>query len=262
MPLVEIDDLSYTYPDGVRALDGISLRIADGETVGLVGPNGAGKSTLLWHLNGLLPAALGSRRGWSAGAGQGRAGDADARVRIAGLVASGEHLPEIRRLVGLVFQDPDDQLFCATVADDVAFGPRNLGLAAGEVDQRVSQALAAVDLAGLETRPPHHLSIGQRKRVCLASVLACQPRLLAVDEPTANLDPRARRQLLGILAGLDCAKLVASHDLEAIVELCDRVLIIDEGRIRADGPPRQVLADEPLVLAHGLEVPHSLRNGR
>ena len=257
MPLVEVKQLSYRYPDGNLALDQIGFQIAAGECVGLVGPNGAGKSTLLWHLNGLLPGGLMRPAHKPRRAGQGSATNGVA-VKIAGLAAAEPNLPTIRRLVGLVFQDPDDQLFCPTVAEDLAFGPLNLGLQREEIECRVRDALAAVGLAGYEERLPHHLSLGERKRVCLAGVLACQPDLLAVDEPTANLDPRARRQLMGIMRELACAKLIASHDLEMVLELCSRVIILDAGRICADGPTAEVLRDEPLLVAHGLELPGSL----
>ncbi len=264
MPLVEVKQLSYRYPDGNLALDQIGFQIEAGECVGLVGPNGAGKSTLLWHLNGLLPGGLarpshnGRRAGGGGGAGEGAATNGVA-VKVAGLAASEPNLAKIRRLVGLVFQDPDDQLFCPTVAEDLAFGPLNLGLPREEIQCRVRDSLAAVGLAGYEERLPHHLSFGERKRVCLAGVLACQPDLLAVDEPTANLDPRARRQLMGIMRSLPCAKLIASHDLEMVLELCSRVIVLDGGRVCADGPTLEILRDEPLLLAHGLELPASLK---
>jgi energy-coupling factor transporter ATP-binding protein EcfA2 len=286
MALVEVRDLSYRYADGTRALRHVTFAIDDGECVGLVGPNGAGKSTLLWHLNGLLPECSGHRAG-SGRAGEGRhsgqslasahrADDAhvDAArtgtpngcaVHVVGLPMSDENLPAIRRAVGLVFQDPDDQLFCPSVREDVAFGPLNLGLPHDEVRHRVAEALAAVGLgaggsADVSARLPHHLSVGERKRVCLAGVLACQPRVLALDEPTANLDPRARRQLMAVLAEFPCAKIIASHDLEMILEMCSRVILLDEGEVRADGSTAEILRDEPLLVAHGLELPHSLRS--
>jgi energy-coupling factor transporter ATP-binding protein EcfA2 len=265
MALIEVANLSYRYPDGTLALDGVSFRVEDAECVGLIGPNGAGKSTLLWHLNGLLPERLrGNLKATGnsqppAEQGRGpRPGDV-AAVEVNGLAIEPAHLPAVRRAVGLLFQDPDDQLFCPTVRDDVAFGPLNLGLPREEVLARVASSLEAVGLAGYEQRLPHQLSLGERKRVCLAGVLACQPRLLALDEPSANLDPRARRRLIGILRSLGCARLVASHDLELILELCSRVIVLDQGRIHADGPTRQVLGDEPLLELHGLELPHSLR---
>ncbi|MEX2119046.1 MAG: energy-coupling factor ABC transporter ATP-binding protein [Pirellulales bacterium] len=270
MPLIEVDQLTYRYPDGTLALEGVGFRLDPAERVGLVGPNGAGKSTLLWHLNGLLPERLrgrgrqADRNGHSEqsadgvpAAGHGRSDLAG--VRVDGMEVCSGNLALVRRTVGLVFQDPDDQLFSPTVADDVAFGPLNLGLSQAEARLRVRASLAAVGLEGYGERLPHHLSVGERKRVCLAGVLACEPRLLALDEPTANLDPRARRGLIGVLRGLDCALLIASHDLELILELCSRVILLDRGRIHADGPIREVLSDEDLLLAHGLELPLTLR---
>lgn len=264
MALVEVNHLKYRYPDGTVALAGVSFRVDDGQRVGLVGPNGAGKSTLLWHLNGLLPERFGG--GLPRGAGRnGRAGEGGAGRHLRASVCVGDlpvteaNLAAIRRAVGLVFQDPDDQLFCPLVREDVAFGPLNQGLAGPEAMRRVRAALSAVGLEGYEERLAHRLSVGQRKRVCLAGVLACEPRLLALDEPTANLDPRARRQLAGVLGTLDCAQLIASHDLELVRQLSTRVILLDEGRIHADGPARDILADEPLLVAHGLEVPPGLR---
>ncbi len=258
MPLVEVHHLSYRYPQGQTALDDVSFTIDHGECVGLVGPNGAGKSTLLWHLNGLLP-----------GAGQGRAGErgdrnsptdinSRAAVSIDGFAFTDDNLSEVRRRVGLVFQDPDDQLFCPTVEADVAFGPLNLGLTHDQVQRRVDESLAAVGMTGAEQRLPHQLSIGERKRVCLAGVLACQPELIAFDEPTANLDPRGRRELIQLMLKLACARLIASHDLEMIVETCSRVVVLDQGRIQAIGPTSEILGNDALLLAHGLERPWNL----
>ncbi|MBI2825710.1 MAG: ABC transporter ATP-binding protein [Planctomycetia bacterium] len=261
MPLVEIRNLSYRYPDGVLALSDVSFAVDEGECVGLVGPNGAGKSTLLWHLNGLLPERLREGPRWSS-EGNHQANSHAGVLRVADMELSADNLPAVRRAVGLVFQDPDDQLFGTTVREDVAFGPLNLGLSADEVRLRVDAALAVVGLSNVAERLPHHLSVGERKRACLAGVLACRPRLLALDEPTANLDPRARRQLIRMLTQLDCAKLIASHDLEMILEICPRVILLDEGRVRADDPTESILRDEPLLLAHGLELPASLWHGR
>lgn len=239
--MIEVDQLSFSYPDGRQALSGVSFRLAPGETVGLIGPNGAGKSTLLLNLNGLmgLPRAHG-------------------RVAINGLTVESANLPEIRRRVGLLFQDPDDQLFSATVGEDVAFGPVQLGLKPEEVRQRVATALGEVELRGFEDRIPHHLSLGEKKRVCLAGVLACQPDVLLFDEPTANYDPRGRREFIGLCRRLPATKLITSHDLEMILALCARVLVLDEGRLVADGPAAELLGNEPLMLKHGLEKPHSL----
>lgn len=239
--MIAVEHLEFAYPDGRVALRDVTFRIARGETVGLIGPNGAGKSTLLLHLNGLI--GLPRRRG---------------TIVINGLVVDTPDLPEIRRRVGLLFQDPDDQLFSATVGDDVAFGPQQLGLAPEEVAARVARSLGEVELSGFEPRVPQHLSLGEKKRVCLAGVLACEPEVLVFDEPTANFDPRGRREFIALCRRLPATKLIASHDLEMIVALCDRVLVLDEGRLVAQGSTRDLLGDESLMLRHGLEKPHSL----
>jgi cobalt transport protein ATP-binding subunit len=233
--------LHFAYPDGRIALHDVSFRVEAGETMGVIGPNGAGKSTLLLHLNGLLgmPPQAGS-------------------ISINGLRIESPNLLEIRRRVGLLFQDPDDQLFSASVGEDVAFGPQQLGLGQAEVSRRVAAALAAVKLSGFESRAPHHLSLGEKRRVCLAGVWACQPEILVFDEPTANFDPRGRREFIELCRSLPATKLIASHDLEMILALCQRVVVLDAGRLVAMGETRQILADEPLMLAHGLEKPHSL----
>jgi cobalt/nickel transport system ATP-binding protein len=216
---VEVRDLSHRYPGGRDALKGISFSIAEGETVGLVGPNGAGKSTLLLHLNGLLPETPPSVPA----------------IWISGTPVGAATLGVIRQRVGLLFQDPDDQLISATVFEDVAFGPRQLGLEGAALDERVGASLAQVGLQGFEAREPHRLSHGEKRRVCLAGVLACRPSVLALDEPTADLDPRGRREFMKLLHALPGAKLVASHDLEFIVETCDRVIVLDDGRVVAQG---------------------------
>jgi len=257
-PIIEVRGLSFHYPDGRTALRDVSFRLAAGESVGLVGPNGAGKSTLLQHLNGILPGRAQYEHHHYVGDGHAHKHSTEARVWVDSLAVTGPNLPQIRRRVGLLFQDPDDQLFCPTVLEDVMFGPRNLGhksVAAREIAQR---SLAAVGLAGYDDRLPHHLSFGERKRVCLAGVLACDPMVLALDEPTSNLDPRGRRQFMNILRELPAAKIIATHDLEMVLELCTRVLLLDEGRLNADGPTRDVLANASLMAAHGLEVPLSL----
>jgi energy-coupling factor transporter ATP-binding protein EcfA2 len=223
------------------ALREVSFHVVAGETVGLIGPNGAGKSTLLLHLNGLL--GIPTQQG---------------RIAIGGLGVEPGNLPEIRRRVGVLFQDPDAQLFSATVGEDVAFGPSQLRLTPPEIENRVSRALADVELEGFEARVPHHLSLGEKKRVCLAGVLACNPEVLVFDEPTANFDPRGRREFIRLCRTLPATKLIASHDLEMILALCSRVLVLDEGRLVASGAARQVLGDEVLMLDHGLEKPHSL----
>jgi cobalt/nickel transport system ATP-binding protein len=241
---IEIRDLRFTYPDGKEALRGVSFAVADGECVGLVGPNGSGKSTLLLHLNGLLPESLPKKPD----------------VTIYGRGLSQETAAEIRRDVGLLFQDPDDQLFCPTVYEDVAFGPQQFGLSEQELRTAVTKALEVTSLIGHEHRSPHHLSSGEKRRVCLAGVLACEPRVLALDEPTSNLDPRGKRSLNQTLKSIPATKIIATHDLEMVVELCSRTIVLDQGLIIADGPTRQLLGDEQLMLAHGLEKPHILRH--
>lgn len=242
-PILEIQQLNYRYPEGHQALVDVTFSLERGEVVGLVGPNGAGKSTLLLHLNGLLGEQEPSKQS----------------IKVGGLAVAKQNLPKIRQRVGLVFQDPDDQLFCTTVLEDIAFGPRNLGQPPAAARQTALQALADVGLsAALADRSPHRLSLGERKRVCLAGVLACQPELLALDEPSSNLDPRGRRQLIENLQSLSMAMLIATHDLEMVLELCSRVLILDEGRIVADGPAAEILSQADLMFQHGLEVPVSL----
>jgi len=243
-PALQLTNVRFHYPDGKEALRGISLRVAEGECVGLVGPNGSGKSTLLLHLNGILPERF----------------DGDSHVRINGRLISREAVDSIRREVGLLFQDPDDQLFCPTVFEDVAFGPTQFGLSETEVRAAVRTALAATGLSGFEHRSPHHLSSGEKRRVCLAGVLACNPLILALDEPTSNLDPRGKRKLMVILKSLPVTKIIATHDLEMVVELCSRTIVLDNGEVVADGPTRELLGNEDLMMKHGLEKPHILRH--
>ena len=242
--MIAVGGLSYRYPDGHDALRDVSFTLAAGERVALIGPNGAGKSTLLLHLNGLLPDRPPSTPA----------------VTVDGLPVAEANLREIRRRVGLLFQDPDDQLFCPTVWEDVAFGPRQLGLREPELSRLVTESLAQVGLAGFEERLPHHLSRGEKRRACLAGLLACDARVLVLDEPTSDLDPRGRRELMALLSRLPVAQLIATHDLEFVVEICPRTIVLDAGRIVADGPTRRLLDDEPLMLAHGLERPHILRH--
>jgi energy-coupling factor transporter ATP-binding protein EcfA2 len=245
MSAIEINSLSFAYSGGEAALRDISFAVESGETVGLVGPSGAGKSTLLMHLNGLLPERISKQH--------------VAKVSVCGLEVTKENLKKVRQLVGFVFQDPDDQLFCPTVREDVAFGPLNLGLPKSEVLEIVATSLAQVGLTDYENRGTLQLSVGERKRVCLAGVLACSPEVLALDEPFSNLDPRARRMLVGILSEFKGSQLIATHDLELVVELCQRVVVLDEGQVKAIGPVEEVLADAPLMALHGLEVPYQLR---
>ena len=235
-PAIDLIDVYFSYPDGHDALLGVTLSVHPGERVAILGPNGAGKSTLCLHLNGILRARSG-------------------RVSIGGTVVDDRTLAEVRRRVGVVFQDPDDMLFMPTVAQDIGFGPANLGLARDEIAQRVSAALRMVGMTGVEDRPPHHLSFGQRKRVAAAAVLAMEPDVLVLDEPSSNLDPRSRREFAEILAGLPQTLLMVTHDLPYAWQLCDRAVIIDHGRVAADGPIEQILRDEALLAAHALELP-------
>jgi energy-coupling factor transporter ATP-binding protein EcfA2 len=260
---VRVSGLSYRYPDGKEALRGVDLTLRVGESVALVGPNGAGKSTLLLHLNGLLPGKARGSLGHGhviemGGSSNGRRAR-EVSIWIDGLEMNDRNAHEIRRRVGLVFQDPDDQLFCNTVVEDVAFGPLNQGLSAAESRRIALECLERVDLASEAHRQPHHLSFGDRKRACLAGVLACRPSVLVLDEPTANLDPRGRRRFIELIRCLDCTTLVATHDLEMALELCARAVVLDAGRVVADGPARRVLGDADLMEAHGLEQPLSLR---
>ncbi len=257
---VRMSGLEYHYPDGKRALGGVSLEVAAGESVALVGPNGAGKSTLLLHLNGLLPGKRGSsaqphHHGIAWPLHRPRRSPS---IWIDGLEVGERNAREVRRKVGLLFQDPDDQLFSTTVIEDVAFGPLNLGLGKDESRRLARECLERVDLADAADRPPHHLSFGERKRVCLAGVLACNPSVLALDEPTANLDPRGRRRFIKLIQSLPCAKIIATHDLEMVLEVCPRTILLDGGQVIADGPSRQILGNVPLLEAHGLELPLSL----
>jgi cobalt/nickel transport system ATP-binding protein len=236
VPVLSLQGVAYAYPDGHQALYGVDLAIARGERVALLGPNGAGKTTLVLHLNGILTAGAGT-------------------VTVSGLPFTKDNLLEIRRRVGVVFQDPDDQLFMGSVRDDVAFGPMNLGLRGPELDRRVTEALDAVGMVDFVDRPPHHLSFGQRRRVAVATVLAMRPEILVLDEPSSNLDPASRRELADILRGLDVTVLVVTHDLPYALELCPRAVVLSDGVIVADGSTADVLTDEALMRAHRLELP-------
>jgi cobalt/nickel transport system ATP-binding protein len=233
--MIDLDALSFTYPDGRRALDNLSLLVREGEKVALVGPNGAGKSTLLLHLNGILR-------------GQGV-------VRIMESEVGDGNLGLVRSRVGLVFQHPDDQLFSPTVFEDVAFGPLHMNLDEEKVRRRVSWALAQVGMDGFEDRLPHHLSLGEKKRVAIATVLAMEPAILALDEPSGELDPRARRGLIDLLDSLPQTMLVATHDMRLVDELLARTVVLDGGRVVADGPTEVILSDTVLLDRHGLEPP-------
>ena len=233
---VEVRDLEFRYPDGRTALRGANLRVEAGRKVALLGPNGAGKTTLALHLNGIYRAAAG-------------------RVRIGGLEVEEENLLEIRRRVGMVFQDPNDQLFMPTVAQDAAFGPANLGVAGRELEERVDEALRTAGISDAAHRPPHHLSGGERRRAALATVLAMRPDLLVLDEPGSGLDPAGRRDLIDTLAGLPMTMLVITHDLRFAGELCERSALMDGGRVVAELPTGELLADENLLARSRLEFP-------
>jgi cobalt/nickel transport system ATP-binding protein len=233
---VEVEHLHYAYPDGFEALKGVDFAMARGEKVALVGPNGAGKSTLMLHLNGINTPDHGA-------------------VRVAGTTVDRSTVRRIRAEVGIVFQDPDDQLFSPTVFDDVAFGPLHMGVPEAEIHARVERALASVGMAGFERRLPHHLSLGQRKRVAIATVLSMDPSVLVLDEPSAGLDPRGRRELIRLLLALPQTMLVSTHDMRLVAEVFPRVVVMDGGLIVADGPTDAILTDDALLEAHGLERP-------
>jgi cobalt/nickel transport system ATP-binding protein len=231
-----VTGLGFTYPDGREALRDVDLSVEDGERVAVLGPNGAGKTTLALTLNGILERTGG-------------------HIAVGDLPVTRLHYAEIRRRVGIVFQDPDDQLFMPTVRDDVAFGPANLGVAGDQLDQRVVRSLERVGMLEHAGRAPHHLSYGQRRRVAVATVLAMDPQLLVLDEPTSNLDPAARRELADILFALGLATLIVTHDLPFALELCPRSVILDAGRVVADGATADLLGDRALLAAHRLELP-------
>ncbi len=243
-PAIELTDLSYAYPDGRQALRGITLKIEAGERVAILGPNGAGKSTLCLHLNGILEATSGS-------------------VSVCGLsvdsASKTRNIKEVRRRVGVVFQDPDDMLFMPTVEADVAFGPSNLGLAEDEIRDRVKRALEAVGMEGMGGRSPHHLSFGQKKRAAAAAVLSMEPEVLVLDEPSSSLDPRGRRRFGELLTGLDQTVIITTHDLPYAHEFCERAVILDAGHIVADGPAHEILGDADLLAAHDLELPYGFQ---
>ncbi len=235
-PSLEVRALAYAYPDGHQALFGVDLTVPRGERVALLGPNGAGKTTLVLHLNGVLAAGAGT-------------------VSVAGLPVGKEHMADIRQRVGIVFQDPDDQLFMPTVREDVAFGPAAAGLRGAELEARVTGALAQVGMSGFADRPPHHLSFGQRRRVAVATVLAMRPEILVLDEPSSNLDPASRRELADILRALDVTVLMVTHDLPYALELCPRSVVLSDGVLVADGSTQDLLCDEDLMRRHRLELP-------
>ena len=235
-PVLDVQGLAYAYPDGHQALYGVNLHVHRGERVALLGPNGAGKTTLVLHLNGILTAGAGT-------------------VNVSGLSVEKKNLAEVRRRVGVVFQDPDDQLFMPSVRDDVAFGPANLGIKGAVLDHTVKDALDKVGMVDFIDRPPHHLSYGQRRRVAVATVLAMAPEILVLDEPSSNLDPASRRELADILRSLDVTVLMVTHDLPYALELCARSVVLSDGVIVADGSTYDVLTDDALMSAHRLELP-------
>src|SRR5680860_288873 len=241
-PVLDVRGLAYAYPDGHQALYGVNLHVHQGERVALLGPNGAGKTTLVLHLNGILRAGAGT-------------------VNVSGLSVEKKNLAEVRRRVGVVFQDPDDQLFMPSVRDDVAFGPANLGIKGAALDRAVKDALDKVGMVDFIDRPPHHLSYGQRRRVAVATVLAMAPALLDLDEPSSNLDPASRRELADILRSLDVTVLMVTHDLPYALELCPRSVVLHEGTIAADGATTDLLGDEALMAANRLELPYGFDRG-
>jgi cobalt/nickel transport system ATP-binding protein len=238
--IVEIKELQHTYPDGTFALRGVSFTIHHGESVAIVGANGAGKSTLLMHLNGFLAPTAGT-------------------VRIGDIPLTKKTLPEVRRTVGMVFQDPDDQLFMPTVYEDVAFGPYNLGLPKDEVDARVEQSLQIVGVEHLKNKPPYRLSNGEKRRVAIASILSMAPDILVMDEPTTGLDPFARRRLIRLMHEFHHTKIITSHDLDMVLDLCERTIVLHEGRVKADGPTLEIFADAALLAECRLEKPLSMQ---
>lgn len=231
-PAISVSGLSYRYPDGTAALKNINLTVERGERVGIIGANGAGKSTLMLHLNGII---IGT-------------GD----IRIHGLPVSNANLKEIRQRVGVVFQNPDDQLFCSTVYDDIAFGPRNMGLGEAEIASRVEESLRRVGLNGAASKSAFHLSMGQKKRAAIASVLSMGPELLALDEPTGSLDPKGRAQIIALLASLGGTQIIISHDIDLVRRQCQRAVLLSKGELVADGPVDRILSDTRLLEAHGM----------
>lgn len=235
---IEINNLSFSYPDGKTALENVNLSVAEGETVGIVGANGAGKTTLILHLNGIL-------RG-------------NGTIKIAGMDLNKKNVGKIRSKVGLVFQNPEDQLFSPTVFDDVSFGPLNMKIPKDEVIKRTTDALEMVEMRGFENRSAYHLSEGEKKRISIATVLSMNPEILVLDEPTSNLDPKHRRELIGLLKNLGKTLILVSHDLEAVLDLCERTVLMNKGKIVADGKTRDLLNDEKLMEENYLERPLSL----
>lgn len=236
--IIEIKELNFSYPDGTAALRGISLDISEGESIGVIGPNGAGKSTLLLHLNGILRGAN--------------------HIMVFGQEIKEKTLPLVRAKVGLVFQNPDDQLFMPTVLDDVAFGPLNMELDKGQVNQAVQDALKEVDMLDCRGRPSHHLSLGQKKRVSIATVLSMNPEILVLDEPSSDLDPKHRKDLISLLKRLNITKIIATHDLDLVLEVCSRVALLNGGQLAALGTTMEVLNNRRLLEENDLGIPSAL----
>ena len=236
-PVLDLESVAFAYPDGHQALFGVDLHVHRGERVAVLGPNGAGKTTLVLHLNGILVPGRGT-------------------VRVSGLPVVKDNLKEIRRRVGIVFQDPDDQLFMGSVREDVAFGPRNLGIRGAELDRRVMLALEMVGMADFVDRPPHHLSFGQRRRVAVATVLVMEPEIIVLDEPSSNLDPASRRELADVLGGLDVTLMMVTHDLPYALQLCPRAIVLSDGIVAAQGRTLDILTDDALMKTHRLELPY------
>ena len=239
--IIDFKDVHFAYPDGTKALNGISFRITHGESVGIVGANGAGKSTLISHMNGYLLPATGT-------------------ITIGDMQLNKATIKQARKTVGVVFQNPDDQLFMPTVFDDVAFGPLNLGMTKERATERVNEALTTVGCLHLKDKPPHHLSMGQKRAVTIATVIAMQPDILVMDEPAASLDPKSRRQLINLLKEFKHTKVIASHDLDLILDVCGRCLVISDGKVAADGAAGELLTNEKLLEENNLELPLSLQN--
>jgi cobalt/nickel transport system ATP-binding protein len=237
---IDVLDLSFSYPDGTMALDGLTFEITHGESIAIVGANGAGKSTLLMHLNGFLSPTSGT-------------------IRIGDVPVTKATLPDIRKTVGMVFQDPDDQLFMPNVYEDVAFGPMNLGLPPEDVDARVVDALTRVDALRLKDRPPYRLSGGEKRAVAIATVLAMSPNVLVLDEPSSGLDPKARRTLIGLLGSFEHTKIIATHDLDMALELCERTIVMNAGTLTADGRTSDIFTDDVLLAASRLERPLAMQ---
>jgi cobalt/nickel transport system ATP-binding protein len=239
--IIEAEDLHYIYPDKTEALNGINFKITHGESVAIIGENGAGKSTLLMHLNGsLLPSS--------------------GEMRIGHIPVTKKTLTSIRQNVGMVFQNPDDQLFMSSVFDDVAFGPLNMGLSEEEVKIRVDKALETVGLPDKKERHPHHLSGGEKRRIAIASVLSMSPNVLAMDEPSSDLDPKSRRMLIKLLKSFNHTKIIASHDLDLVAEVCERTIIIFKGKVEKDAPTEEIFKDIDLLNRCSLEQPLSMQN--